>query len=364
VKDGKKTEYKPAIDIVIAAYKMGGATEFEMEAYFETLTPDMMKSRLHGWQLWYVYAKEQGVTLELLRQHPNPAFILGGFVRFLAVSKIGDHKRREAMPAVQLIMEVVRPGFKIMESVYLKTIIQGYATGTVRQPRYKTIWNLGIMMDYIAKGPPSERLARRQLYGRAAFIFMTLGPLRPAAQIRLRPDQERREPDGSSIEVCGHSKTDKKRGVTWSVLRRVETVNLCPVHLYDLCKADARKRGCTTSIWCSEAGKPYTRSDVICKAGLELMTEGGIDTEKYKFYSARHAAIDAMFSRLGLDEKSVNAYTGHSHNSHTALNFYYHLNKAWVGQKLASLHGDGEKVQDEIQHEVIEDAALDAENEE
>jgi hypothetical protein len=228
VKDGKKTEYKPAIDIVIAAYKMGGATEFQMEAYFETLTPDMMKSRLHGWQLWHVYAKEQGVTLELLRQHPNPAFILGGFVRFLAESEIGDHKRREAMPAVQLIMEVVRPGFKVMESVYLRTIIQGYATGTVRQPRYKTIWNLGIMMDYIAKGPPSEKLARRQLYGRAAFVFMTLGPLRPAAQIRLRPDQERREPDGSSIEVCGHSKTDKKRGVTWSVLRRVETVNLCP----------------------------------------------------------------------------------------------------------------------------------------
>jgi hypothetical protein len=91
------------------------------------------------------------------------------------------------------------------------------------------------------------------------------------------------------------------------------------------------------------------------------MKEGGIDTEKYKFYSARHAAIDALFSKLKLDEKSVNAYTGHSHNSHTALNFYYHLNKVWVGQKLASLHGDGEKIQDEIQHEVIEDAALEAE---
>jgi hypothetical protein len=29
--DGKKTEYKPAIDLVIAAFKLGGASEFEME---------------------------------------------------------------------------------------------------------------------------------------------------------------------------------------------------------------------------------------------------------------------------------------------------------------------------------------------
>jgi hypothetical protein len=219
-----------------------------MEPYFEALTESAMKGRLHGWQLWYVYAKERGVTLEMLREHPNPAFISGGFVRFLSNSEIKDHKRGEAMPAVQLIVELARPGFEMMESVYLRTVIQGYTTGVVKQPRYKTIWNLGIMMDYIAKGPPSEKLTRRQLYGRTTFVFMTLGPLRPAAQLRLVPDQERREADGSAIEVCGHSKTDKRRGVTWSVLRRVDIPNLCPIKLCDLCKANARRKGCTTSI--------------------------------------------------------------------------------------------------------------------
>jgi hypothetical protein len=105
VKDGKKTEYKPAIDLVIEAYKLAGATEYQMEAYFDALTGDQMKSRLHGWQLWYVYAKEQGITLRALQEHPNPAFVIGGFVRFLFVTKIAEHKRKEAMPWLQLILE-------------------------------------------------------------------------------------------------------------------------------------------------------------------------------------------------------------------------------------------------------------------
>jgi hypothetical protein len=135
----------------------------------------------------------------------------------------------------------------------------------------------------------------------------------------------------------------------------VEIPNLNPIELYDLCKAEARARGCTTSIWCSEKTKAYTRSDVICKAGLQLMKEGGIDSDVYKFYSVRHAATDAMFRRLNLEEKAMNAYTGHSNNSHTALNFYFHLNKAWVGSKLATLTAEPDKIQEEIQHEEIED---------
>ena len=63
------------------------------------------------------------------------------------------------------------------------------------------------------------------------------------------------------------------------------------------------------------------------------MTAAGIP-EEYLPNSVRHAMINDLYG-VGLEEKEVNAYTGHSNNHHTTLNFYYHLDKQWVGRKLA-----------------------------
>jgi hypothetical protein len=59
----------------------------------------------------------------------------------------------------------------------------------------------------------------------------------------------------------------------------------------------------------------------------------------------------------------VNAYTNHSNNSRTGLNFYFRIDRAWVGSKLATLTAEPDKTQEEIQHKGIEDVALDAEEE-
>jgi hypothetical protein len=38
----------------------------------------------------------------------------------------------------------------------------------------------------------------------------------------------------------------------------------------------------------------------------------------------------------GLNESQVNAYTGHSHNAHTAATSYVHLNSKWFGNAIAA----------------------------
>jgi integrase len=58
-----------------------------------------------------------------------------------------------------------------------------------------------------------------------------------------------------------------------------------------------------------------------------------MNIEGYTAYSFRHSLIQALFD-AGLDELQVNAYTGHSNNSHTAANYYYHVDKAWAGDRI------------------------------
>jgi integrase len=89
----------------------------------------------------------------------------------------------------------------------------------------------------------------------------------------------------------------------------------------------------------------YKRTDCIGKALKRLLERMGI--EGYTGYSFRHSMIQALFD-AGLDEKQVNAYTGHSNNAHTAVNFYYHLNRMWAAQKLRAAPTDRVQLRDEV----------------
>jgi hypothetical protein len=57
-------------------------------------------------------------------------------------------------------------------------------------------------------------------------------------------------------------------------------------------------------------------------------------TVVYAAYSIRHALITFLFNQ-GLSEVEVSAYTGHSHNSHTGLKSYFHLDAEWMGTRIA-----------------------------
>jgi integrase len=74
------------------------------------------------------------------------------------------------------------------------------------------------------------------------------------------------------------------------------------------------------------------RTDPILYRLSKLIHERGIP-EGFTGYSIRHAVITALFGFM--KETEVNAFTGHSNNSHTSLKYYYHLDKNWAGKMLA-----------------------------
>jgi hypothetical protein len=64
----------------------------------------------------------------------------------------------------------------------------------------------------------------------------------------------------------------------------------------------------------------------------ELRKAGIADS--FPAYSIRHVLITFLFDQ-GLSEVEVNAYTGHSNNSHTALKYCFHLDANWMGVRIA-----------------------------
>jgi hypothetical protein len=164
-----------------------------------------------------------------------------------------------------------------------------------------------------------------------------------------------RESDGALI-VPSQEKTDHGRGTTEMVIRNEPEDCLSPRFYYDLLIARSQRMGVYDALYCSERGRKYKRSDSIGKALVRLLHRMGV--RGYTGYSFRHAVIQALFD-AGLDEKAVNAYTGHSNSAHTALNWYYHLDKMWAGQQLRAAPTD--RVQ--LRPEALRVIRVDAESE-
>jgi integrase len=247
-----------------------------------------------------------------------------------------EHRIKEAMTAVHELWEIIQ--FQMAESMMVRDAMASATGGTKRPSKYREIWDLQILIRFIMKGPLPHMLAAKDLMARAAALFMIFVPCRPIGMLRMNPRSETWDEDARTVEVTTQEKTNRGRDRTAAVIRAINIPQLCPLSHYKLLKARAEELGHRDTLWVSDAGKPFGQSAIICKLLLSLLRQAGIP-EKFTAYSIRHALITALFE-LGFQETQVNAYTGHSNRSHTAVSSYFHLDNKWVGRSL--IHGEGE----------------------
>jgi integrase len=161
--------------------------------------------------------------------------------------------------------------------------------------------------------------------------MMTMIPCRPIALISIDPTRAQLRTHGEGVVVLAREKTDFGKGLTSLIIREEPETRLSPYYYFRLLNNRSTNLGAPHCLFCSERGQPYKRADVIGKGLVRLLARMGV--KGYTGYSFRHSMIQALFD-AGLDEKQVNAYTGHSNRSHTALDYYYHLDKQWAGAKI------------------------------
>jgi integrase len=141
--------------------------------------------------------------------------------------------------------------------------------------------------------------------------------------------------------VPAREKTDFGRGVTELVFRHSDERNLSAAWYFEIGIARAESLGCHDALFCSDSGLAYTSPDVLSKSMVLLLYRMGVFG--YTSYSFRHSLIQALID-AGLSEVQVNAYTGHSQKGHTAITWYYHLDKQWAGNIIRTLSPLAKKV--------------------
>jgi hypothetical protein len=325
-------KHKPAIEFYIEICKAAGVQEKTLNASFCSLPYNTRKNRLNGWMMLQKFCAEHGVSTADLETHKNPALTFADLLVEMRDSEIKNHLRETVRPAMQQILDIIGRNVKLVDNSWASSLFRTTSTIIKKGPRYVTIWKLEPFLLHIASLFPPDNLPWNRLMGIAAAIFLIFVPCRTIALIRIDPTAATADDEDESLMAVTKEKTDRggNQSVIW--IRKMHLQAISPRYYWNVLVRRGKRLKCPTALFVSDAGKPYLRSDSIAKAMRGIMTEAGIPA-KYNPYSIRHAMINALIDG-GLDEKQVNAYTGHSYNYHTAFKYYYHLDPNWAGNKL------------------------------
>jgi hypothetical protein len=352
IRETKGAEYKPVMKVVTATLAVAHWEQATMHEYFLCAGHSFRSSRLRGWRQWVNFLGERMITLEQWRKHEQPERLYCEFLTWMdePARKITENVKKEATPAVQDLFDALGMNLKLLDHSFVKAIRRNVNASVRQAPKDTTIWSIGVFTQYVREGLDPQKQPWPDLMGLSAGVLMTLLPCRPVALIRMDLTKVRtRESDGALI-VPAQEKTDLGRGVTEQVFQDSPEQWLSTRFYFDILSRRAQGKGVFDALYCSDRGMKYKRSDCIGKALKRLLERMGI--KGFTGYSFRHSTIQALFD-AGLEERQVNAYTGHSNNAHTAVNFYYHLNKMWAAQKIRSAPTDRVQLRDEVL-EIIE----------
>jgi hypothetical protein len=241
---------------------------------------------------------------------------------------------KESMTAIKELLEIAHPNSLLLlrDSIIVRQSLQGAMSGVVKGTRYRQIWKLEVMLRFMAGGPPTEELGWRNLMARAAFLFMFFIPCRPVGMWRMDVSGKRWAEDGLPVEVPAREKTNHGKEVTMLVIRQGTVPNLCPLKAYKRLKDGARDRGTGGTLWYSEQGALYKQPSFISRLIKALLMAAGVPAH-FPAYLVKHARITFLFA-LGWSEIRVNAFTGHSNNSHAVVAHYFHLDEKWLGREI------------------------------
>jgi hypothetical protein len=165
------------------------------------------------------------------------------------------------MTAIYELLGALRSEARLTDNVWLKSVTRSCSSVITKQSKYRDIWEIGILLDFLRLQELAENLSWSDLMRGTTAIFMVFIPLRPVAMLRLDPSNERISKTSKSIEVPTCNKTDSKREITYVVVRPLEDKRLCPLKHYRMIKEGAKKRGMTDTLWGTDKGKPFMRTD-------------------------------------------------------------------------------------------------------
>jgi hypothetical protein len=221
--------------------------------------------------------------------------------------------------------------------------VMDFSTSTIitnpSKAKYKAIWDLNILLEFIRSSPPLSDLTNNQLVARVVALFMIFAMARPIEVFRADYSKQSFSQNGQQLSIPTKRKTDKGNNTSLLSLFRLPDKSLCPIRYWEeLLRRAQRTLGSSFAFPSSnffwDSDRPMSSSAHLCVVTKSLLHQASIPKE-FSTYSIRHATITKLFSIVP-NKAQINAFTGHSNLANTAPKFYLHQSGNWLGYKLVA----------------------------
>ena len=305
--------------------------------WFNTMSYDARRHRLNSWLVWYGFCEIRRHSVAFIRSFPNPHFLISNFLLYMAERDFPNTTRRNAKTAAVFLVEQLCSISNLGKHRVVVDFVASTSIPRVAKPKYKTIWDLDILLNYIRRSPPLASLSNNQLIARVVALFMIFAMARPVEVFRLDPRMVSFSPSSACYTFTLQRKTDRGTRKSSLSLHSLPEHSICPIlHWKELLRRSSAASSSSSppSLFFWDSGKLITKSSHLCIITKSFLAEAGIPKE-YSTYSIRHATITKLYSLTG-DKTQVNAFSGHSELAGTSSKFYLHQTENWLGFKLAS----------------------------
>jgi hypothetical protein len=116
------------MDWVLEAAQKAGLESRAMEKWFDGMSENTIRGRLHGWLMWKQFCDERNISIQGMQELTNPAVTMANFLAFLEDQNTPDSWKNDSRPAVLILLDLLLPGAKITDNAFLKSMFRSMST--------------------------------------------------------------------------------------------------------------------------------------------------------------------------------------------------------------------------------------------
>jgi hypothetical protein len=182
---------------------------------------DAKRHRINAWHHWYNFCEDQHLTIPSLIVSNNPAHLISDFLLYLLEGKVASSPARAAKSAAVFLLEQLLN----ISDLGHNRVVTSFTASTTSAPsssksRYRTIWDLDILLNHISLSPPLYLLSLDALMARTMALLMIYAMARPIEVLRAEHEEAVFSSDGQQLSIPTRRKTDKgKQGSNLTVFR-------------------------------------------------------------------------------------------------------------------------------------------------
>lgn len=196
---------------------------------------------------------------------------------------------------------VLSSGRAIGTEPLISRFLKGVFNSCPPKPRYKYIWDVGVVLDYIRGIPPVQELDLKQLSLKLCFLIAVTTAQRIQTLDLLQVDQLNFQDDSASFMIFKLVKQSRPghSGMEVTLKAYPSDVRLCVLKTLQVyLQKTSVLRGREQALFISYK-KPHRKvsKDTLARWIKTVLHNAGIDTSKFKAHSTRAAATSAAESR-------------------------------------------------------------------